>query len=480
MPADHVIVLFGATGDLAARRLLPGLFHLAVSGLLPDGYRIVGTSRRELTDAEFRACARAAIDHNGRHEAMPETWERFERRLSYASSDVGRAEALAAAVARAERELGGDAARLYYLSVPPAAMSGIVATLGETGLADGARVIMEKPFGTDLPSALALNDAVHSVFEESQIFRIDHFLGKEAVQNILALRFANGLFEPVWNRDRIDHVQIDVPETLSIEGRAAFYEPTGAFRDMIVTHLFQVLGFVAMEPPTSLDAVSIQEEKNKVFQAMKPLDRARVVRGQYEGYREEPGVDPASETETFVALEVEIDNWRWADVPFFLRTGKRLPAQRRCVTVVFREPPLRMFGVDGFRPDELVLDFAEPGGISIEFLAKVPGPKLRLGPARMRFDYTDSFCEANQLEAYERLIHDAMVGDRTLFTSARGIERVWQVSTPVLEDPPPLRSYPAGSWGPAAADELIAPRAWHLTAAAADTPGRAVSEGQPL
>jgi glucose-6-phosphate 1-dehydrogenase len=324
IPGDHVIVLFGATGDLAKRKLLPGLFHLAVSGLLPERYRIVGTSRRALTDDEFRSLARESVEEFGRREATAESWDEFERLLSYASSDTGGAGELIEAVERAEAEIGGDPERLYYLSVPPAAMSGIVRTLGDSGLAEGARVIMEKPFGTDLESARALNAAVHAVFDETQIFRIDHFLGKEAVQNILALRFANGLFEPVWNRDHIDHVQIDVPETLSIEGRAAFYEPTGAFRDMIVTHLFQVLGFVAMEPPISLDAAAILDEKVKVFQAMQPLDPARVVRGQYEGYRDEPGVDPASETETFVALEVEIDNWRWAGVPFFLRTGKRL------------------------------------------------------------------------------------------------------------------------------------------------------------
>ena len=461
-PADHVIVLFGATGDLAKRKLLPGLFHLAVSGFLPERYRIVGTSRRPLTDAEFRALAHEAVQEFGRREVTDEAWSEFERLLSYASSDVGEAGALVEAVDRAESEIGNEVERLYYLSVPPAAMAGIVRTLGDSGLGEGARVIMEKPFGTDLASARALNAAVHGVFDEAQIFRIDHFLGKEAVQNILALRFANGLFEPVWNRDNIDHVQIDVPETLSIEARAAFYEPTGAFRDMIVTHLFQVAGFVAMEPPISLDAQSILDEKVKAFQAMKPLDPARVVRGQYDGYRAEPGVDAASETETFVALELEIDNWRWAGVPFYLRTGKRLAEQRRFVTVAFKEPPLRMFDGDGFGPNELVFDFADPGGISVDFLAKTPGPHMRLGPAQMRFDYASSFCAENQLEAYERLIHDAMVGDRTLFTSARGIERLWEVATPLLESLPPLSPYEPGSWGPPAADELIAPRAWHL------------------
>ena len=462
VPNDHVIVLFGATGDLAKRKLLPGLFHLSAAGLLPEQFRIVGTSRRPLTDDEFRAAARKAVDEFGRREATDETWDEFAESLSYAASDVGAAGGLAEAVARAEDEIGGEPGRLFYLSVPPAAMAGIVETLGGAGLAAGARVIMEKPFGTDLASARALNETVHGVFAESQIFRIDHFLGKEAVQNILALRFANGLFEPIWNRDHVDHVQIDVPETLSIGSRAGFYEATGAFRDMIVTHLFQVLGFVAMEPPVALDAASILAEKVKVFDAMEPLDPARVVRGQYDGYLGEEGVAAGSGTETFVALEAHVDTWRWAGVPFFLRTGKQLGQGRRVITVAFKEPPLRMFGGDGLGPNQLVFEVAEPGGISLEFLAKVPGATLQLGRARMGFDYADSFCATNQLEAYERLIHDAMVGDRTLFTSSRGIERLWEVATPLIESPPPVHGYATGSWGPDAVHDLIAPRRWHL------------------
>jgi glucose-6-phosphate 1-dehydrogenase len=461
-PDDHVIVLFGATGDLAKRKLLPGLFHLAEAGLLPAGYRIVGTSRRSLTDDEFRAAARAAVDEFGRRSPTDDAWAAFAANLNYASSDVGAADDLAAAVERAEADLGGDPRRLFYLSVPPAAMAGIVETVGAAGLAENARVIMEKPFGTNLESARALNATVHGVFAEEQIFRIDHFLGKEAVQNILALRFANGLFEPVWNRDHIDHVQIDVPETLSIGSRAGFYEGTGAFRDMIVTHLFQVLGFVAMEPPTSLDASSLVAEKVKVFQAVRPLDPARVVRGQYDGYLDEPGVNAGSDTETFVALEAAIDSWRWAGVPFYLRTGKQLAQGRRVITIVFKEPVLRMFGENGHRPNELVFEVAEPGAITVNFLAKQPGATMALGPARLDFRYEQSFCTENQLEAYERLIHDAMLGDRTLFTRADGIERLWEVATPLIESPPPVERYAAGSWGPDAVNDLIAPRTWHL------------------
>ena len=461
-PDDHVVVLFGATGDLARRKLLPGLFHLAEAGLLPHSYRIIGTSRKPLTDDEFRTHARAAVDEFGRRAPSEEAWDEFAAGLSYAASDVGSGDELAAAVARAREEIGGSPRLLHYLSVPPVAMGGIVKTLGASGLAESARVIMEKPFGTDLASARALNETVHSVFDETQIFRIDHFLGKETVQNILALRFANGLFEPVWNRDHIDHVQIDVPETLSIGSRAGFYEGTGAFRDMIATHLFQVLGFVAMEPPTALDAKALVDEKVKVFHALKPLDPTRVVRGQYDGYLSEEGVAPDSQTETFVALEVEIENWRWAGVPFYVRTGKQLAQGRRVITIAFKEPPLRMFGGNGFGPNELVFEVAEPGAITVDFLAKVPGSTMELGPARMRFDYEDSFCTANQLEAYERLIHDAMIGDRTLFTRADGIERLWEVAAPLLASPPPVQTYPAGSWGPDAVHDLLAPRRWHL------------------
>ncbi|HZT54309.1 MAG TPA: hypothetical protein VE995_07990, partial [Gaiellaceae bacterium] len=297
-------------------------------------------------------------------------------------------------------------------------------------------------------------------------FRIDHFLGKESVDNILAFRFANGLFEPIWNRDHIDYVQIDVPETLSIEGRAGFYESTGAFRDMVVTHLFQVLGFVAMEPPTSLEPRALRSEKNKVFEAMKRIDPRQVVRGQYRGYRSEPGVRRRSGTETYVALKVEIDNWRWAGVPFYLRTGKSMAESRQVVVLAFREPPLRMFrlarGISGWaRPNELLFEFRDPGSITTRFLAKQPGPALDLAEAAMTFRYADSF-GTNHLEAYERLLRDAMLGDQTLFTDAAGIERLWEVSTPLLERPPRLHLYDPGSWGPKAADALIAPHRWCL------------------
>jgi glucose-6-phosphate 1-dehydrogenase len=339
--------------------------------------------------------------------------------------------------------------------------------LGDAKLASGARVIIEKPFGYNLESARELNQSVHAVFDESQIFRIDHFLGKESVDNILAFRFANGLFEPVWNRQHMRYVEIDVPETLSIEGRADFYDKTGAFRDMVVTHLFQVLGFVAMEPPTSLTAQQLRNEKLKVFDAVKPIDVRHVVRGQYEGYRNEKGVAPDSQTETMVALKVEVDNWRWHGVPFYLRSGKSLGAGRQVITLGFHEPPLRMFKAhrkdipDG-RRNEIVIDFADPGSITTKFLAKEPGAEMSLGSEKMVFKYSDSFASVNALEGYERLILDAMIGDQSLFTSSDGIERLWEISEPLLNNPPPVQPYAPGSWGPDAVDKLIEPFHWHL------------------
>jgi glucose-6-phosphate 1-dehydrogenase len=339
--------------------------------------------------------------------------------------------------------------------------------LGATKLAEHSRVIIEKPFGTDLTSAKALTDVVHSVFGEDQVFRIDHFLGKESVDNVLALRFANGLFEPIWNRDHLSHVQIDVPEKISIEGRAGFFEGTGTFRDMIVTHLFQVLGFVAMEPPTGLSAKCLRDEKSKVFQAIKPIDCGRVVRGQYVGYRDEPGVSPQSQTETFAALRVEVDNWRWKGVPFYLRSGKSMAQRRQTIVLGLKEPVLRMFPVGAStradqRCNEIVIDFDDPGWIAVRFLTKEPGPTMRLREAEMRFSYADSFHSQHELEGYERLILEAMLGDQSLFTRSDEIERLWELATPLLENPPPVEPYEPGAWGPASIKHLISPFKWYL------------------
>ncbi len=468
IPENHVIVLFGATGDLARRKLLPGMFRLMEAGLMPPRFVIVGASRSELYDEEFVGLAREAIVESDRKPSSAEAWERFAASLRFAPVSEG-FDALREEVARARRELGGDPRLLHYLSLPPSAHAEVIDALGALGLGEGAKIILEKPFGTDLVSARELDARLHSVFDEQQIFRIDHYLGREAVQNLLAVRFANGMFEPVWNRNHVDHVQIDVPETLSIGMRASFYEQTGAFRDMIVTHLFQLLGFVAMEPPTSLSAKSIATERQKVFDAMLPLAPGDAIRGQYAGYREEEGVATESDTETFAALRVFIDNWRWVGVPFYLRTGKRLAESRHLLTVAFSEPPRRMFPLDcdhfaeAFGCDHLTFELGDPGSISTSFLAKVPGPTMRLGQAHMRFSYDDSFGGPEQaLDAYERLIHDVLVGHRTFFTTSEAIERLWEVSDPLLKDPPPLKPYEPGSWGPESIDALIEPRHWHL------------------
>ena len=325
---------------------------------------------------------------------------------------------------------------------------------------------MEKPFGTDLASAVALNAKLHEVFAEEQIFRIDHFLGKEPAQNILAFRFGNGLFEPIWNRNFIDHVQIDVPETIGLGKRVAFYETVGAYRDMVVTHLFQILGFMAMEPPTALEPKPISEEKNKVFRSMMVIDPKDVVRGQYTGYRAEDGVDPESDTETFIALKCCIDNWRWAGVPFFLRTGKRLAEGQRIISIAFREPPKSMFPGRlrrrraGPRPPHLRPRRRHQDSLS--FYGKRPGPGMRLDKLSLQFAMHDTSFVGDVLEAYERLILDAMRGDHTLFTTAEGIERLWEVSKPLLEAPPPVRLYEPGSWGPKSIHQLVAPNAWRL------------------
>ncbi len=462
--APHVVVLFGATGDLARRKLLPGLTHLELSALAPE-IQIVGTSLEPYDDAAFREFARQAVSEFSTRKLTTEQWEAFAGKIHYVPQSAG-PEALAAAVRKAEDELGAEVRRLHYLSVPPKAALSVITMLKNANLVERSRVVMEKPFGTDLESAIKLNDQVHETFFESQIFRIDHFLGKEPAQNILAFRFANGLFEPIWNRNFIDHIQIDIPETLGLDRRAEFYESTGAYKDMVVTHLFQVLAFVAMEPPTALEPRAISEEKNKVFRSLLPIKPSDVVRGQYGGYRDEQGVAPDSDTETFIALKCRIDNWRWAGVPFYLRTGKKMAQGQRIISIAFREAPKSMFpagsGVGAQGPDHLTFDLADASKVSLSFYGKRPGPGMRLDKLSMQFATQETERAADVLEAYERLILDAMRGDHTLFTTADGIERLWECSIPLLEDPPPVKTYAAGTWGPNAIHQLVAPHAWRL------------------
>ncbi|WP_027861810.1 glucose-6-phosphate dehydrogenase [Marmoricola sp. URHB0036] len=465
MPTPTTVVLFGATGDLAQRKLLPGLLHLFQSGLLNE-VQIVGTSLDDLDRDSFVEFARTAIAEYGGEGPDPEGWDEFSKRLRWAPG-AGGVDALRSTVAEAEAEFGTDELRrLHYLSVPPKAALPVVHMLRDAGLVEHSRIIMEKPFGTDLASAQKLNGELHQVFDEEQIFRIDHFLGKEAAQNILAFRFANGLFEPIWHRNHISHVQIDVPEELGLAQRANFYEATGAYRDMVVTHLFQVLAFTAMEPPTALEPRAISEEKNKVFRSMLPIEPHDVVRGQYIGYRDIEGVAHDSETETFIALKCYVDNWRWAGVPFYLRTGKRMAEGARIISIAFREPPRSMFppgsGVGDNGPDHLTFDLADQSKMSLSFYGKRPGPGMRLDKLSMQFAMHETGWAGAVLEAYERLIYDAARGDRTLFTSAEGIERLWELSSPLLENPPVVRPYGQGSWGPNRIHQLIAPHLWRL------------------
>ena len=468
IPDSHIIVLFGATGDLARRKILPGLFHLAVAGLLPAQFRIIGSAPREvdMSTKDLRTVARSAIDEFGDANTQDVARDAFIESITFAAADADEYGDLLKAINDAERDMGENVRKLFHLAVPPNAVLGLVEMLGASGLGENARVILEKPFGTDLASAKKLNAVIKANFAETQVFRIDHFLGKESIDNILALRFANRFFEPLWNRDHVSFVQIDVPETLSVEGRGAFYEGTGAFRDMVVSHLFQVLGFIAMEQPTSLDAQPLRDEVHKVFQSMLPIDPAQVVRGQYEGYRDEEGVAADSQTETFVALRVEVENTRWKGVPFYLRTGKALAQSRQVITIGFEEPVMRLFpmakGTNARRWNMLEVDFADPGSIRAHFFAKQPGPKMLLDEAVMTFRYKDSFQAAHHLAAYEYLILEAMLGSRSLFTRSDGIERLWEVSEPLLTSDVPIEPYAAGSWGPKSMTRIVQPHHWCL------------------
>jgi glucose-6-phosphate 1-dehydrogenase len=442
-----VLLLFGARGDLAARKLFPGLYRLAAAGRLPRDYAVIGSGRHSPgSDDDFRTEVM-----EGLRDSVDDLDEEVARELlgrtSFRTSDADDGSDLAARVREVEEDLGDDVLRLVYLSVPPTAMSGMVAMLGREGLAERARLVIEKPFGLDLESFEELDDDVHEVFEEEQVFRIDHFLGKEAVQNLLALRFANALFEPAWSRHSIASVQVDVPETLAMEGRGSFYESTGALRDMVSTHLFQILGAVALEDPGEWSATAVRRARAAVFADVRPLDPSRVVLGQYDGYRDEDDVDEDSDVETFVALEAFVDNDRWRGVPFHLRTGKAMAETRRTVTLRFREPESSVFGT-GLAPAELVLELTDEAQVHVDLLGKRPGPEMELAPATMRLDLGDELPHDEPLEAYERLLLDVLHGDHTLFAHADETRRLWEVCQPVLDDRPDPRPYASGSWGP--------------------------------
>ena len=465
-PEAQDFVIVGATGDLSRRKLLPALYNLRAAGLIQQRAAIIGFARSRLDDDGFRRLARESVQAHSRTALSEDAWRDFAAHLYYVRAEPDGFAVLA--------ERCREAQRTFYLATPPEAVPEIVRGLTDAGLNEGARVVIEKPFGQDTHSAHLLNETLHAAFDEPRIFRIDHYLGKETVQNILILRFENSIFERVWNRDSIAEVQVTVAESLGVEGRGAFYDRVGALRDMVQSHVLQMLTLLTMEPPDSFDPEAIRDEKRKLLRAIHPLDPRRVVRAQYvagvidggrvAGYRAEPNVAPGSETETFVALELFIDNWRWAGVPFYVRTGKRLPYRATEVEIAFKPAPIDYLaaGEGHFRhANHLILRIQPDEGIDLRFLAKTPGPELRMKQVDMEFHHTQGFM-VEPAEAYERLVHDVMVGDQTLFVREDAIERAWQIIEPVLESPPPVCFYRAGDWGPPEADALIAPGSWHL------------------
>jgi glucose-6-phosphate 1-dehydrogenase len=485
-PDPCVVVIFGASGDLTKRKLLPALYHLEQSDMLPKNFAVVGVARRPLEDT-FAADMKEGIVSGGGVDKEDPKLDPFVSRILYHRmnfDDAAGYDSLKQMLAEVDTKYGTRGNRLFYLATAPEYFSDIIKYLGDHCMArprdcgDGknwVRVIIEKPFGHDLESARELNDEVNKVFDEDQIFRIDHYLGKETVQNILVFRFANGIFENVWNRNYIDHVEITAAESIGIEGRGPFYETAGALRDVVQNHVMELLSFVAMEPPVSFAADAVRAEKVKVWKAIQPIHPADTVRGQYGpgtidgkpavGYRQEDRVHPRSQTETYAALRLEIENWRWAGVPFYIRAGKRLAKRVTEITIQFKLPPLLLFkdahgkGGEGIRPNVLSMRIQPDEGITLQFGAKVPGPTMTISKVNMDFSYAEAFGKSSA-NGYERLLLDAMLGDATLFAHRDGVEATWALMTPILQawanDPiRDLPNYAAGTWGPAAADGLM-------------------------
>jgi len=491
VPQPCAIVIFGATGDLTHRKLIPALYNIAADGEMPPAVAVIGFARRPKTDEEFRAEMAEATRNFSRQTVRDEVWQHFAQSLFYHQSEFADEEGyrkLADRLDRLDQESGTRGNRLFYFAASPEQFETIVENLNKAGLnkareGSWARVILEKPFGTDLASARHLNQIVQRSFKEDQTYRIDHFLGKETAQNILVLRFANAIFEPLWNTRYIDHVQITAAETLGVENRAGYYEGAGALRDMVQNHLLQLFCLVGMEPPTDLGADSIRDEKVKVVRSLRPFSQEEVgtfvVRGQYAAgaingqpvtaYREEKGVDPKSQTETFVALRMLVDNWRWSEVPIYVRVGKRLPKSGTEISIHFKKAPSVLFNRESqaIEQNVLVIRIQPDEGISLRMQAKVPGTSFRIESVKMDFHYGTSFGKASP-EAYERLLLDAMAGDATLFARRDEVEQAWAFVDTIeeawaeKENAPKLCTYPAGSWGPEEADELMArdKRSW--------------------
>jgi glucose-6-phosphate 1-dehydrogenase len=489
VPAPCVMVIFGVSGDLTARKLMPALYDLAIGHPLPEGFSIVGVSHRDWTDEVFRTEMRQAVEEGARAPVTDEAWNLFSQGLFYVKGDFAGEETYTELKGRLEQidsERRAHGNRLFYLATSPKFYSPIIKHLGASQLAQRQdiyynradnwnRVVIEKPFGHDVPSARALNADIGAVFSERQIYRIDHYLGKETVQNVLAFRFANTLFEPVWNRQYVDHVQITVAESIGVEGRGGYYEDAGALRDMVQSHILQLLSVIAMEPPALFNGNAMRDEKVKVLRAVEPpmgdALQQKTVRGQYEegyvggraveAYRDETGVRAGSRTETYVAMELGIDNWRWAGVPFYLRTGKRMPRRVSEIAIEFKQVPHLMFqsvGEVDLSPNVISMRIQPDEGIALKFAAKVPGPTTQLRPVRMDFQYGSSFGEAGP-DAYERLLLDAMLGDPTLFARRDEVETAWSLMQPILDGwedhGQPIYPYESGSWGPSKADTML-------------------------
>jgi glucose-6-phosphate 1-dehydrogenase len=486
-PDPCIVVIFGASGDLTKRKLLPALYHLDQGGLLPKDFAVVGVARRPLEQSFAPDMKEGIIAGGGVEESDPKLAP-FVDRIQYHAmnfDDAAGYDALKKKLAELDGKFNTKGNRLFYLATAPEYFSDIINFLGENGMAQPepdasgkapwVRTIIEKPFGHDLESARALNDEVNKVFNEDQIFRIDHYLGKETVQNILVFRFANGIFENVWNRNYIDHVEITAAESIGIEGRGPFYEQAGALRDVVQNHVMELLSFVAMEPPVSFQADAVRAEKVKVWKAISPIHPADTVRGQYgpgivdgkavPGYRQEERVHPRSQTETYAALRLEIENWRWAGVPFYIRAGKRLAKRVTEITVQFKQPPMLLFkgsechDSNAIKPNLISMRIQPDEGISLRFGAKLPGPSMDIAPVQMNFSYESAFGKSSA-NGYERLLLDAMLGDGTLFAHRDGVEATWALMTPILKAwaENPVKDFPnyaAGTWGPSAADALL-------------------------
>ncbi len=483
-PETSTLIIFGAGGDLAWRKIGPAMYNLYLDDWLPERFAIIGVDIKEYSDDEYRNRIKGGIDQFSRRgKSKDEDWKKFAPAISYQKADFTSPESyknLSLHIGSVEKQLGGKSNRIFYMAIPPRFIETIAEQLGNSGIAsdkEHARIVVEKPFGHDLESAKKLNKIICNIFDEKQIYRIDHYLGKETVQNMMAFRFANAMFEPIWNRNYIDHVQITVAEQVGVEHRGGYYDNAGALRDMIQNHLLQLLCLIAMEPPVSFNADEVRNKKVEVLKAIRKYHPDKVinyaVRGQYgqgwiegtkaTGYKSEPGVNPESGTETFAAIKFFVDNWRWQDVPFYVRTGKSLPEKISVITIQFRPVPHRAFpaeSVENWQPNRLILNIQPEKGIRLRFQAKRPGLKMLMNPVDMTFSYEDSY-NADPPEAYETLILDIMLGDATLFMRGDQVEAAWEVVMPILNlwqssSSPDFPNYASGTWGPETAEALIA------------------------